>query len=204
MRKMKKGEVLLKTLEFLEGAAVDAFDLFCAIMEAGYGASVRGIEFQALKRKRERGRRKWEEEQEAVLRRRYAKFLYNLRHDGLIAEEKRERKKLVTLTKQGFTKLLKLKKQIKQTEILPDKTHISKESNVFTIIAFDIPETERRKRDWLREVLKNLGFKMIQKSVWIGKIKIPRTLLDDLVSMRIITFVEIFEISKRGTLEQIT
>lgn len=36
------------------------------------------------------------------------------------------------------------------------------------IVLFDIPETERRRRDSFREKLKELGFGMIQKSVWIS------------------------------------
>ena len=32
------------------------------------------------------------------------------------------------------------------------------------IVAFDIPECERRKRVWLRSALKNIGFNLIQKA----------------------------------------
>ena len=74
----------------------------------------------------------------------------------------------------------------------------------FTIVTFDIPERERRKRDWLRGALRNLGLAMVQKSVWIGKVKIPGELVEDMKSMRILDFVEIFEISKTGSLQQVT
>ena len=68
----------------------------------------------------------------------------------------------------------------------------------------DIPESERKKRAWLRSALKNLNFKMIQQSVWIGKVRIPEEFLRDLRNMHLTEYVEIFEISKAGSLQQIT
>ena len=79
----------------------------------------------------------------------------------------------------------------------------SKEKGQFTIVVFDIPEKERSKRAWIREVLKNLDLKMIQKSVWVGKVKIPKQFIDDLDKFNMVDFVEIFEISKAGSLKQI-
>ena len=72
------------------------------------------------------------------------------------------------------------------------------------IVVFDVPEKERRKRDWLRSVLKRLELKMVQKSVWIGKVKIPKELLDDLFNLKLLDYVEIFEVSKSGSLRQLT
>ena len=44
---------------------------------------------------------------------------------------------------------------------------------------------------------------MIQKSVWIGKVKIPKEFLDDLFKLRLIDYIEIFEISKAGSLKNL-
>ncbi|MBM4388891.1 MAG: CRISPR-associated endonuclease Cas2 [Deltaproteobacteria bacterium] len=70
-------------------------------------------------------------------------------------------------------------------------------------MAFDVPERERRKRTWLREVLRNLGFECVQKSVWIGKVKVPRQFLRDVRRYHLAEFIEVFQITKRGTLQQI-
>lgn len=35
------------------------------------------------------------------------------------------------------------------------------------MVIFDIPEKKRKLRDFFREVLKNLGFKFLQKSIWV-------------------------------------
>ena len=71
------------------------------------------------------------------------------------------------------------------------------------IVSFDVPEKEKRKRGWLRSTLKNLGFRMLQKSVWIGKVKIPEAYLEDLKRLRLLSYIEIFAISKRGTIRHI-
>src|SRR3989338_825438 len=71
------------------------------------------------------------------------------------------------------------------------------------IISFDIPEKFRRKRDWLREVIQNLGFKMVHKSVWVGNIKLPEQLIFDLERVNILEFIEIFEVTKTGTLKKV-
>ena len=71
------------------------------------------------------------------------------------------------------------------------------------IFAFDVPEKEKRKRGWLRTVLRRLDFTMIQKSVWVGKSKIPQEFLEDIYRFKMVDFVEIFEVSKTGSLRHI-
>lgn len=44
------------------------------------------------------------------------------------------------------------------------------------IIFFDIPEKKRRYRDELRSMLKVLGFKEFQKSIWVSPYKVPEFL----------------------------
>lgn len=61
----------------------------------------------------------------------------------------------------------------------------SKWDGFWRIIFFDIPEKKRRYRDYLRDVLKILGFKELQKSIWITPHKIPNFLQDLLWEERI-------------------
>ena len=103
---------------------------------------------------------------------------------------------------QQLTNKLKILKKQPIGPLL-EKTYEKESSERVTIVIFDIPEKERRKRDWLRAVLKNLGLKMIQKSVWIGKVKIPEALIKDLKRLNLIECVEIFEVSRTGSLEHI-
>ena len=86
---------------------------------------------------------------------------------------------------------------------MPTKKYKKEKGEKTAIIIFDIPENERRKRNWVREALKNMDFKMVQKSVWIGKIKIPKEFLNNLEVLELLDFVKIFEISKTGSLETV-
>ena len=127
--------------------------------------------------------------------------LPKLKQSGLLEEKVKKGSKFFNLTQKGRNKLSQLDKRNK--EAIPDNFYNKGKSNQFVIIIFDIPEIERKKRSWLRSALVNLGFRMIQKSVWVGKIKIPEEFLKDLSKLRMIDFVEIFEISKAGSLKQI-
>ena len=72
------------------------------------------------------------------------------------------------------------------------------------IVIFDIPEKERHKRAWLRAVLISLDFSILQQSVWIGKNKIPEDFLLDLREYKMLSYVQIFEISKKGSIVQMS
>ena len=86
---------------------------------------------------------------------------------------------------------------------MPVPFYAKERNDAFVIIAFDIPEKERGRRSWLREALRNLGMKMVQKSVWMGKVKIPEAFLNDLRSFHLVDYVEVFEITKTGSLEHL-
>ena len=61
------------------------------------------------------------------------------------------------------------------------------------IIAFDIPEAQRGKRDWLRIELHCLGFKMLQKSLWFGPAPLPREFILAVKELHIMQFMKFFE-----------
>lgn len=66
-------------------------------------------------------------------------------------------KKRVYLTEKGFLEFIK--SRIKSKESIWDRK--------WRMVIFDIPESKRQQRDFLRKQLKWLGFKELQKSVWI-------------------------------------
>ncbi|MEK7566385.1 MAG: CRISPR-associated endonuclease Cas2 [Patescibacteria group bacterium] len=132
---------------------------------------------------------------------RFYNLLGYLQKQGLVKRTKENNRSKWKITKKGEKKLneLKLKKENK----LPYKIY-TKESDrdgKLKIVIFDIPEEEKRKRNWLRENLIALGFSMLQKSVWISKNKLPKDFIDDLKNLDILHYVEIFSIDKKGTLE---
>ncbi len=187
---------MIKALEFLYDGAMDQVDFFGAVLSAGYGASSSQIEYEYQKRRRILEFKKSRAEILKDRKRRLVIFISKMKHDGLIEMSGNSR---FTISKKGIAKLGKLKNS------LPTRYYevkVGQGSPV--IISFDIPERLRRKRDWLREVVKNLGFKMIHKSVWVGRGKIPEDFIKDLEDLKILEFVEIFEVNKTGSLNQIT
>jgi len=109
--------------------------------------------------------------------------------------------KFFSITRRGRERLAVLKTL--QKKELPHATFQKEIGDTFLIVAFDIPERERRKRRWLRLALRQLGMDMVQKSVWIGKVKLPEEFLGSLHHLGLMGYVEIFAISKAGTLKHL-
>ena len=65
------------------------------------------------------------------------------------------------------------------------------------LILFDIPEKERRKRDWLRAQLKLFGFRQVQKSAWLGPDVLSKEFFDYLEELKIRTYLKVFHVSKK-------
>lgn len=95
------------------------------------------------------------------------------------------------LTKQGNEKLRRQ---------MQDKRHNSypkiAESDKKIIITFDVPEAERKNRNWLRLQLLNLNFKLLQKSVWLGPAPLPKEFIEDLKYMKLIPHLKFFEVKE--------
>lgn len=198
----RKGDIIIKALEIIEHFTFGAAELFEAFLSAGYGASYNKIQYQLSKQRRGINEESKEAELKKKAKQRYHALIYGLKRDNLIEEKIKGGKKFFAITKKGKNKLSLLRS--KNRKMLPGVFYQKDKNDKFIIITFDVPEAERKKREWLRAVLKNLGFKMVQKSVWAGKIKIPKEFLDDLLKLKLVDFIEIFEISKTGSLRYLT
>lgn len=64
------------------------------------------------------------------------------------------------------------------------------------IIAFDIPETHKQVRNWLRVELDNLGFSQLQKSVWFGPTPLPQEFIKRISSLHILAYIKFFKAEK--------
>ncbi len=196
-----RGEFIYKILEAIGDTITNAVDLFDVISSSGYGVSPSKLEYELSKRQRERSEKSVEENFKRQEKQKYYNFIYYLKKNGLIDEKEKDDKKFFIITKKGKEKLFSLREQNKNR--LPNPFYKKESGDKFTIIVFDIPEIKKRKRNWLRAALRDLHFKMIQKSVWMGKIKIPKEFLSDIREMDLIDCVEIFEISRTGSLEKL-
>ncbi len=121
--------------------------------------------------------------------------LQYLKREGFVTNEREGKSSFWILTSEGEAHLNKLK-----TKHEPYK----KEKTATTfVVSYDIPESSRRHRNWIRGVLHFLDFSMIHKSVWIGNSKIPENFLHDLKKKGIFRYVHIFGLGKRGTLAKL-
>lgn len=105
----------------------------------------RNMEFEEWKDWQER-KRKYEERE----------YLRTLRRQKLVETKQIGEKLLVRLTAKGWQQALR------------DKIRCANKSpkDGLCVVIFDVPEKERYVRDTLRNILKECGFDMIQKSVW--------------------------------------
>ena len=192
-----RGNILIKILEALEDGAMNQINFFEAVLVSGYGASIGKIDYEHKKLQKARSLDKVKNEDTAQKIKRLSIFLSKIKRDGLLEEAGDNTNKQFKITQKGKSKLLQLKNN------LPEKHYEKKIGGNVVIISFDIPERFRNKRNWFRDVIRNLGFEMIHQSVWLGKTKIPKELVENMGKLDILAYVQIFEISKSGTLKKI-
>lgn len=187
--------VIEKILEILQAQAEATAEIF-DVMTSGYGAS-----YQKARRAIERGPRqfatRWAEAYRE--RQRFSSLLQYLKQQGFIEYEKKY--SVWKITVEGVKKLIHLKARNRLRKTVA--AYESEADDKLTIITFDIPEKEREKRIWVRAALLSMKFSMLQKSVWMGKRKVPRIFLEDLREKRMLGYIHIFEVSKKGTVREV-
>jgi DNA-binding transcriptional regulator PaaX len=130
-------------------------------------------------------------------RQKISKLIYKLKNDGLIV--KNRDKKIWGITNEGKNKIKKLTQEVLGIQL--KSGYKVEQSDELKIVIFDIPESMKEKRRWLRDVLRNLKFTMLQKSVWIGKTILPENFIKDSREQNILKYIEIIVVTKYGTLK---
>ena len=136
-------------------------------------------------------------------RERFYALLSRLKRQGFIQSNSgrgRQQSKW-NITRRGLKKLFMIREKKKFS--LTHVSYVPEKDSVVRVVIFDVPERERYKRVWLRTALLALGFSLCQQSVWIGKSKIPKGFLEDLRDREMLSYVEVFEVSKEGSLEKV-
>jgi len=124
-------------------------------------------------------------------------LLQRLEKQGLVKKNKKDNKTFWGITAIGRKKLEKFKSIFH----LPKRNYKKEKDDGFNIMIFDIPEKQRFKRLWLRSQLLSIDFSLLQKSVWIGKNKLPEEFLSDLDYLGLMDFIHIFKVNKTGTIK---
>lgn len=65
------------------------------------------------------------------------------------------------------------------------------------IISFDVPESRRIDRNWLRNQIRIFGYTMLQQSLWIGPGPLPKEFKERLSTLKLDALVKIFSLSTK-------
>lgn len=110
-------------------------------------------------------------------------------------------KNLIRLKEKGIVKINKEEIQInfnKLNNFYKYKLiHSKPEKTSKIIIIFDIPEKERKTRNWLRNQIKLWDFTMIQKSVWLGTGPLPLEFQKRVKLLNIKKHIKIFNVQPK-------
>ncbi len=187
-----RGEIAYKILDFLEDRSMATTDFFAGFLASGYGANMGEMEYQHRIRDRTRQDYKIDRENKRNLQ----KYIYKLKSQGFLLENPEGK---IVISSKGKKKLGSFRKD----KILDRKQYKEEVSDKVTIISYDLPIAFNKERNTLRDLLRLLGFKLIHKSVWVGKVKLPKQFILALEKLGIIKFVEILEVTKNGSLNKI-
>lgn len=185
-----KGEIIYKILNSLGNEVLDYVDFTNAFLKAGYGASGGKIRYEYSKLQNKR----FDSEINAQKINNFKKYLSKLKSEGLILKNNGDQ---IYLSDKGKKKLNNLQNSFSLNKDL----YKSKAGDRVVVVSYDIPIAFNKKRDILRDMLRMLNFHLIHKSVWVGKVILPERFIFDLNRLGITDYVEIFEVTKNGTLK---
>lgn len=128
------------------------------------------------------------------LKRMIISTLERLKEKGLVTQIKEPRKRCWVLNSKGKIVIEKL---------INNKNNLPQEDGKLRIFIFDISEKKRHERDEIRMNLISFGYKMLQKSVWIGKRPLPTSFLKEIKDKGLWQGIQFFEVKELGTLEDL-
>ena len=123
-------------------------------------------------------------------RKEFNKLIYYLKKNNFIKAENLKGMPAVLLTKKGKNKAIKASFKIE------DSKRKNRRDGKWIMIIFDIPQNRKKDRSLLRSVLKNLGYKLFQQSVWITPYDVFEKTEKSLQFYSLDKYVRIFLVNK--------
>jgi DNA-binding transcriptional regulator PaaX len=100
----------------------------------------------------------------------------------------------------NFKDIKKEEKVVKRQYLTSFVSDFKKDAPKNLLLIYDISDVKKTERDWFRRQLKNFGFVMIQRSVWVGPSPLPRDFLDYLKRIGLQKDFKTFKLAKSYTL----
>jgi len=132
-------------------------------------------------------KKKYEKERN---RKRFAWLIHRLKQEGCLKTLKIKNNSAILITPKGLDRVFKTK--LKLIKRKPRK------DGKWQMALFDIPENKRRKRDYFRNGLQYLGYKMLQKSIWVCQYDVLKETKDLIKRYNLKEYVELLLIQKIG------
>lgn len=120
----------------------------------------------------------------------FKKLIYYLKRNNYIKSKNLHGERAIVIDRKGFEKISKI--YFKNLE--NDKT--KRGDGKLIMLIFDVPEKYRKSRHLLRNILKHLGYKMFQQSVWITPCDVSEKTEELLQEYNLDKFVRVFLIEK--------
>lgn len=119
---------------------------------------------------------------------RFSQFIYYLKKQGYIEVKELQEKNAVILTKEGLDKALKAK--------LDNDSYKKRKDGKMVMVLYDIPEKKKSERNIFRDHLKNLGFELLQRSVWVSPFDVLEETREIAIEYSLESYLNIFLIEK--------
>lgn len=84
----------------------------------------------------------------------------------------------------------------KKIRMITFESPFKKNSPKNLLVMFDIPEDKKSEREWFRFQLRQFGYTMIQKSVWVGPFPLPNEFLDYIKKLNLKKCIKTFKLEK--------
>jgi len=135
-------------------------------------------------------RETWQEKYKGKKEVRFSKMIQRLKQNGYLKTLKIKGEKAAIITPKGIEKLFKIELKTMEKKMRKDKK--------WQMVLFDIPENKRKCRDYFRKALQYLGYKKLQKSIWVCPYDTLETTKELIKKYNIKPFVELLLIEKVG------
>ena len=122
-------------------------------------------------------------------KRKLSKLISYLKKRNLISVKSLKGEKAVLLTKNGMDKALK-------ASFKDNQSARKRKDGRWIMIIFDLPKNHYKARNLLRSVLKNLGYKLFQHSVWVTPYDVSEKTEKSLQYYSLEKYIKIFLIEK--------
>ncbi|MDP2947274.1 MAG: CRISPR-associated endonuclease Cas2 [Nanoarchaeota archaeon] len=120
----------------------------------------------------------------------FYKLVQKLKENGCLKTLEVKGKKAAMITSKGIEKLFRVELKLTKKK--------KRKDGRWQMVLFDIPEKRRKHRDYFRTALQYLGYKKLQKSIWVCPYDIEKETKELIERYNLKQFVELLLVEKIG------